>query len=583
LKPESSHRTRTIAICVLLFLATAVAYEPLRQNEFVDLDDDAYITKNQHVRAGLSRDSVTWAFTARAASNWHPLTWLSHMLDVELYDMDPAGHHRTGWLLHVAATLLLFLVFQRMTRAVWPSAFVAAVFALHPLHVESVAWAAERKDVLSGLFFMLTLGAYARYTERPGPGRYAWVFLALFLGLMAKPMLVTLPFVLLLLDFWPLERWGQNGARRGAARLVLEKLPLFALVGLSSVVTFLVQRAGGAVENVPFAVRLANAVVAYVVYVQRTLWPASLAVMYPFPADGVGWWPALGALSLLIVATAAVFRFGRRLRYLPVGWLWYLGTLVPVIGVVQVGYQASADRYTYIPLIGLSILVAWGAADLAQRLRAGRSWIVVPVALVLVALVFTTRAQVGRWRDTATLYGHAVRVTRGNYVILTNLGVEQSRQGNFVQAIDYLQRALEARPDFDHAHYNLGAILHRQGRLDEAVEHYRRALEATPGYVNAHLVLGPIAHRQGNLAQAIEHYRPALAARPENLELRFRLATALHGVGALDEAMGLYREVLQVNPENAVAHENLARALAAQGLLEQAAEHRAEALRLQAP
>jgi Flp pilus assembly protein TadD len=581
-KPEWTVKPRTILICVLLVVATAVAYEPLSGNGFITFDDNSYITQNKRVRAGLSWDGVAWAFTTRETANWHPLTWLSHMLDAELYGLEPAGHHRTNWQLHVASTLVLFLVFRRMTAAFWCSAFVAAIFALHPLHVESVAWAAERKDVLSALFWMLTLAAYVHYTDRPSTRRYSLVVLGLAMGLLAKPMLVTLPFVLLLLDYWPLGRLLRDGeGATSLRRVVLEKLPLFALIGISSAVTYVVQQRGGAVEEAALGLRLANAVTSYVGYVVKTLWPMSMAVMYPFPAHGVPLWKVLGATFILAAVTAGVIRFGGRWRYLPVGWFWYLGTLVPVIGLVRVGYQGSADRYTYIPSIGLSILIAWGAADLAVRLKARPAWVAVPACLVLVALTWATWAQVGHWRDTVTLYLHAIRVTEDNYVVYTNLGVAHLKSNNHNRAIHYLEKSVRARPDFDHGHYNLAVALQRTGRIDEAMEHFRLTLEARPDYANAHFALGMLLQREGKPAEAIEHLRSALDAMPDNVRLKHRLATALHDVGRLDEAIKRYREVLKADPENFAAHGNLARALTAQGRLDEASYHRAESRRLQ--
>ncbi len=389
---EAPIMRREILICLFLVLATLTVYWQVGNYEFVNFDDDKYIIENFHVQKGLTRDSVIWAFTATHVSNWHPLTWLSHMLDFQLYGLNPSGHHLTNVFFHLVNTLLLFLVLKLMTGALWRSGLVAALFAVHPLHVESVVWVAERKDVLSTLFWMLTLWAYLGYTKRPGVKRYLVILLAFALGLMAKPMLVTLPFVLLLLDYWPLKRieLGQSAIGLPAAsqpstiankpgaqafRLLLEKTPMFVLAAVSSVVTFIVQKSGGAVgalETYPFKIRMANALLSYVIYLKKMIWPQNLAVFYPHPGQSLPMWQAAGAGLLLVVVSIAVIRAGRRYPYLPVGWLWYVGTLVPVIGLVQVGDQAMADRYTYVSLIGLFIVVAWGVPDVARSWRYGK-------------------------------------------------------------------------------------------------------------------------------------------------------------------------------------------------------------------
>ena len=575
MKRAASEKPRTILVGVLLVAATVVAYGTLDRNEFVSLDDNVYITANPNVQKGLSGESLAWAFSSSDAENWHPLTWLSHMLDVEMYGMEAKGHHRTNLVLHVANAILLLLVLARMTGAFWPAAFVAAVFALHPLHVESVAWAAERKDVLSTLFWMLTLLAYARYVERPGVRRYVAVASALALGLMAKPMLVTLPFVLLLLDYWPLRR------EEPARRLIVEKLPLFALIVASSVVTYLVQQRGGAVENVPLDLRLANALVSYAGYVVKMFWPVPLAPLYPFPLDGVPAWKVVASALTLLAATAGAVLIGRKHRYVAVGWLWYVGTLVPVIGLVQVGYQASADRYTYIPTIGLTIMLAWGAAELVRRLRVPAVWLAAPVLLVLALLAWTTRVQVGHWRDTFTLCGHTISVTEKNYMMYANLGVAHVRKGELEQAVANLRKSVEARPDFDHGHYNLAVTLSRQGRTDEAARHYRRVLEITPDYATAHYNLGNILQARGGLAEAIGHYRAACDSNPDFLKACLSLGRGLHQSARLDEAIEVYREAVRRSPGSAGAHTLLAQALAARGLMDEARRHAAEAQRLQ--
>jgi len=406
-----------ILIGLLLTAAVFGIFRHSIKNDFVNFDDDKYVTCNTHVQAGLTKESVSWALTSVDAKNWHPLTWLSHMLDIQVYGSNPAGHHLTNVLLHVLNTLLLFLALNRMTGHVWRGAFVAALFGVHPLHVESVAWVAERKDVLSAFFWMLTMLAYVRYVEMPKPGRYPLVLLSFALGLMAKPMLVTLPFVLLLLDYWPLDRLKLHSWWK----LVVEKTPLFVFAAASSIVTYIVQSKGGAIgilEHLSLGARISNAVVSYMDYIGKMFWPRNLAVFYPYPVHGPPIWEIVGAGAALVCVSILVIRAGGRRPYLPVGWLWYLGTLVPVIGLVQVGRQAMADRYSYVPLIGLFIIVAWGVPDLASRKR----WILaVAAGPALSALMLCTWFQVGVWRNNITFFEHALASTSDNYVAQNNL------------------------------------------------------------------------------------------------------------------------------------------------------------------
>ena len=575
--PSATGRSRALGIAGLLVLATLAAYEPLFHNEFVSLDDNLYVTKNATVQQGLSWETVRWAFTTQAAGNWHPLTWLSHLLDVQLFGLDPVGHHATSLALHLATTLLLLRVLWGLTGALWPSSFVAAIFALHPLHVESVAWVAERKDLLAGLFFVLTLGAWARWVERPGRLRYALVLLALACGLMAKPMLVTVPFLLLLLDYWPLGRmnWKREHEPQGPtlSRLLGEKVPLFTLVAASSVMTYWAQQAGGAVEDVPLGARLSNALVAWVGYAAKLAWPDRLAVMYPYPALGWPVWQTLLSGAVLVGVSAAALRLGRRYRYLPVGWFWYAGMLVPVIGLVQVGYQASADRYTYLPSIGLSIVIAWGTTDLAKRTRLSYAWLAVPAAVALAAMILTTRAQVGHWRNTFTLYEHAVSVTDNNYVMYANLGVAHGNRGESDRAVFYLEQAVRANPRFDHGHYNLAVELQKRGRLDEAIEHYRAAIDVTPDYSSAHANLAGLFAARGDFDGSIHHMQRVLEGRPDDVRTRFRLAVALHTRGRLDEAVQEYRSILRRSPSLPQVHRNLGRALESLGQNDEAQRH----------
>jgi Tfp pilus assembly protein PilF len=474
---QTPNKFYLLLIYAALVVVTIAAFEPARLNGFIGFDDDVYVTENTHVLAGITLKSVLWAFTTPYASNWHPLTWLSHMLDCELFGLNPLGHHLTNLLFHIANTLLLFWVLKRMTGAIWQSAFVAAAFALHPQHVESVAWVAERKDLLSGFFWMLTIAAYIRYAERPCVGGYLLVVLAFCLGLMAKPMVVTLPFVLLLLDYWPLERFQW----KKLCLLVCEKIPLFLLAAVSSLITFVVQQRTGAMvqaENLPSYVRVANALVSYISYITKMIYPTGLAVFYPHPLRSPPLWQPLICLFIMLIVSIAVIYLAR--RYLLVGWLWYLGTLVPVIGLVQVGGQAMADRYTYIPLIGIFMMVAWGLPELLSKWRYRRFVFSAASVLVFAILLLCTRRQIRLWQNDFTLFSHAIAVTENNATMHNNLGVAFQAQGKFDEAIAHYRQALKIYPDYANAHNNLALALQSEGRIDEAINHYLCSLRLGP-------------------------------------------------------------------------------------------------------
>ncbi len=527
-------------VCLALIAANLIVYASVWHHDFVNYDDNEYVSTNVVVQRGLTWDGASWAFTTGYAANWHPLTWLSHMLDVQLYGLDPGPHHLTNLLFHIANTLLLFGLLHRMTGALGRSAFVAGLFAVHPLHVESVAWVAERKDVLSTLFWMLTLLAYVEYVRRPGLGRYWAVLLFFALGLMAKPMLVTLPFVLLLLDFWPLGRMGMGsnpangwvsspGGWATTVRLVWEKLPLLSLTVVSSIVTLRVQRRGGNVVSLsatPLNHRVANALVSYFAYIGKMLWPARLAALYPYVQSLPGWWVA-GAFLGLLGISVAVIRAGPRRPYLPVGWLWYLGTLVPVIGLIQVGYQAMADRYTYIPLIGLFIVVAWGVPDLLVRWPFRRIALPAAAGLVILACVIAARGQLRYWENSTTLFTHDLAVTTGNNIVHNNLGIVLADQGRLDEAIAHFSEALRIEPDYADAHNNLGVALADEGKLDEAIAHLSEALRIDPNYAEAHYNLGLALVGQGKLDEAIAHYSKALRIKPDYTKARDNLRLTL--------------------------------------------------------
>jgi tetratricopeptide (TPR) repeat protein len=560
----------------------------------VGYDDGEYIIENRQVQRGLTVEGMIWAFTTTQVANWHPLTWLSHMLDCEIFGAWPGGHHLTNVIIHAANGVLLFLVLRRMTGALWPSAFVAVVFVVHPLRAESVAWVSERKDLLAGLFWMLTIGAYLRYLERPSSaGRYLMIVLALALGLLAKPMLVTLPFVLLLLDYWPLRRWrpaairpaagpGERGNARGDSRrwqsaehgsrssgqLLIEKIPLFLLVAASCVITFLVQRQGLAVqslEELPFLSRLANALVAYVSYIHKMLYPADLAVFYPLSTAGLPGWRVAGAVLLLGVISIWTITQARRRPYLAVGWLWYVGTLVPVIGLVQVGDQALADRYTYLTQIGLYIMVAWAIAELSAGWAFRRVALGAGSAVVIAALMAGAWVQTSHWRNTVTLFSHTLTSTAETDLAQYTLGYGLDQQGRTAQAVVHYRRALELNPRYADAHNNLGDILDRQGKTEQAIQHYQKAVEANPRYGRAHYNWGNALRKLGRTDEAIDHYRQAIGHHPEKPEFFDNLGSALIAKGEYEAARESFTKALELDPDRATTHFNLGAVLAKLG------------------
>ena len=567
--PSSCVSRQFLFVALALAAVTMAVYAPVRQFEFLNFDDPDYVTANQEVLSGLTWQGVGWALTSGHAANWFPATWVSHMLDAELYGANPAGHHVTNLLLHIASTLLLFGVLRKMTGKMGRSAFVAALFAVHPLHVESVAWVAERKDVLSTLFAMLVLWNYARYVERPGAGRYAGILVLYALGLMAKPMLVTLPFVLLLLDVWPLGRarlladsagrvtWSSLLEQGPVIRkLVWEKLPLFALGAASSVVTFAVQQQGGAVgslEAAPFDFRVANAVVSYVAYIGKMLWPAGLAAMYPFPSELAGW-KVFGSLFVLIGVTVAalwaVQSGGMKRAYLPVGWFWYVGTLVPVIGLVQVGSAAMADRYTYVPLIGLFVIVAWGVPELLGEWPGRRAMLPAAAGVVICACAVAARSQVWYWQGDQPLWNHALEVTTGNYLAHHNLAEALAREGKLDEALAHYAEAIRLRPEYGDAYNNLGLILMMQRRNEEALPFFAEAVRLKPGLAEAHNNMGVALKNMGRLDEAIAELREALRIMPDHANAHYNLGNALALQGNTDEALAHYGRALELRPDN---------------------------------
>lgn len=568
---------KKLCISAFLILTVTAAFWQVGNHEFLQYDDVQYVTENQHVQAGLTGAGVVWAFTTTLAGNWHPLTWISHMLDCQLYGLNPRGHHLTNLLLHLVNSLLLFLVLQRMTGAYWRSGFVAALFGLHPLHVESVAWVAERKDVLSTLFWMLTMWAYVRYTERPGISRYALALCTYALGLLAKPMLVSLPFVLLLLDYWPLGRIWLNlptgdfrildyipardrPQRSLILRPVWEKIPFFVLTVASCIVTFVVQHMAGATESIdlfPVKVRIANALVSYVDYIVKMLWPARLGAFYPHPGANLPMWQIFGATFLLIAISIVVMRAAKRYPYLAMGWLWYLGILVPVIGLVQVGGQAMADRYTYVPLVGLFVMISWGIADFLGDWRYGRIVLPVFAGLLISALMAITWFQMGKWRNSATLFEHTLRVTKNNNIMHNNLGGILTQQGRFAEAAVHYAKAIQIQPKHIKARNNLAVALVHLGKIDEAIVHYRKVLELAPNHAGAHNNLGNALIMQGKLDEGKAEFSAALEINPNYAEPHNNLGVILAREGRLNEAITHFSKALRINPSYVQAQKNL--------------------------
>ena len=623
------------AVCGLLALSTLAVFWPVAGCGFLNYDDPTYFWDNDHVLGGLKGSGIVWAFRSFAGSNWHPLTWLSHMLDVELFGRAPTGPHCVNLALHVANTLLLFLLLRRMTGAHWRSALVAALFALHPLHVESVAWVAERKDVLSTFFGLLCLWAYARFAEcrtqnaecrsqksaagnTQHPARYYVLSLLFFaLGLMSKPMLVTLPLVMLLLDYWPLRRFEPSTLSQQLAaigRLVWEKAPFLLLSVASSVVTVLAQRtAMTPVSAISLPSRLANALASYARYLGKTIWPVDLALPYPHP----GTWPLVQVLMAGVLVGAlclGAVLAARRFPFVLTGWFWFLGMLIPVIGLVQVGLQSMADRYTYLPLVGLFIVLAWGAAEVLARWRLPKGAVGAAIAAGLVLCGLLARHQVGYWRNGERLFRHAAAVTKDNYIALNLIGISLERERRLDEAVDCYRSAIRMKPTYADAQFNLGNALVARGqyteavasfettlrhvpwyyearnnlansllklgRSDEAVTQYQLALEHAPDGGRIHENLAAILAARGKLVEAVEHYRQALTLRPDNASTHYALGLTLALQGEWNGAIGQYTETLRLAPGNAEAEYNLGYALRVQKRLDEAMAHLGEALRL---
>jgi Flp pilus assembly protein TadD len=595
-------------IALALIALTATAYWEIRDHSFVSYDDDVYVVANAQVQKGLTWQGVGWAFKSTSAANWHPLTWLSHMLDVQLFGLNPAGHHLTSLFIHIANVVVLYLLLEAVTGALWSSALVAALFAVHPINVESVAWIAERKNVLSTLFWLLTMWAYVRYASRPATSRYFPVVVSFALALMCKPMVVTLPLALLLLDYWPLSRLRKSSNKdkepiitkrrareveskpsypaRSIRQLVIEKVPLIVLAIFSSVMTVKAQRGGGAVgttEVFPVLIRFENAAVSYARYLLDVVWPLRLAVFYPHPRAALSLWQVVTSTLVLIAISSFVVLRARLYAYLTTGWLWYLGTLVPVIGLVQVGLQSRADRYAYVPLIGIFIAIVWLAQHWAKDHEIRKKSLTIVAACILIALTIGTRVQAGYWQNSVVLFQRAVDVTSNNYVAHNNLGELLAQQGRLDEAAIHFTKALDINPSFAHARHNMGMIFVQRGNLDEAIQEFQKAIELEPTFADAYNKLGAALASRGRLDEAIASFSKAIEINPAYGSAHANLGSAYEQQGRLTEAIAEYALAIQSTADTTMAaqtHFKLGRLLARTGKRREAAENFKEALRL---
>jgi tetratricopeptide (TPR) repeat protein len=600
---QTPKKLHVLVICLALTLVTLIAFEQVRLCEFTFTDDIKFVAQNPYVQEGLTSKSIAWAFNTTTTANWMPLTWLSVMLDSQIFGHSSATFHLMNLFYHVLNVLLLFMVLSKMTGTLWRSAFVAALFALHPLRVESVAWVAERKDVLSGVFWMLTMAAYVRYAQQPSIRRYLLVVLALSLGLMAKPMLVTLPCVLLLLDYWPLGRlqWSRQNdgqelpdsepagltcKKTSPGCLIAEKIPLFILAVASCITTVIAQQAEGAVRSLDrytLSIRISNALVSYISYIGKMIWPTRLAHLYLHPGPNLPTSKPVIALVILISVSAAVIYMARRrhdLAPLLVGWLWYLGTLVPVIGLVQVGKQSMADRYTYLPSIGILIMVAWGAARLSDGWRRRNMVFAISTGLLLIGLTLCTRAQVRHWENSLALFGHDVQVTPNNYIMHHYYGDALFKEGRIDEAAFHFQESLRINPLFEKPYGKLANALYKQGKFDETIAVCIKRLRiGTPAAV-IYFRLGMAYYSKGDKGRAIQNFKESLRLKPDAVPAHENLAKLVMGLKNPDAAIALLTEAIQINPNIALTHFNLALALNRKGRTEEAITHFSQALRI---
>ncbi len=566
----SQVRSKSLIYLILVIL-TVVVFRQLPSFDFVNLDDNIYVTENTHIQSGLTVRNITWAFKTTYANFWHPLTLISHMLDCQLFGLNPGMHHFSALLLHILSTLLLFAVFNRMTGKQLQSAVVAILFAVHPLHVESVAWISERKDLLSTLFWLLTMYAYARYVEFPKTGRYFTVLLFYVMGLMAKPMLVTLPCVLLLMDFWPLNRFRFNVADKKKEQptiipplrgLIFEKIPFFVIAFLFSIICIFAQgEAVQSLDNIPLSLRLSNVFISYSQYLSKTIWPSHLAVFYPYPKSYPVWQVAGSVLLLASLSTIMICKV-KKYPYMTVGWLWFIGTLFPVSGIVQVGSHAMADRYTYVPLIGLFIIVAWGARDLFIEKYHFKKKLIGGISCILLsALMICAFIQVNHWRNSVSLFSHALKVTDDNWLAYNNLGFTLSQVGKTNEAIKNYLLAIEIKPNHYKAYNNLGAVLLKQGKQNKAIEYFTKALSLKADYAKAHNNLGVAIASLGRIKEAIEQFQKAIELNPDYAEAYNNLGIAKIKQGNYREAIKQFQKALDLKPDYSKARIHLQDAL----------------------
>jgi len=590
---DKANKTLKFIICIFLMVATFCIYSQVQDHEFINYDDYQYIKDNWNIKSGFSSESISWAFTTFYAYNWFPITWLSHIFDYQLYGLNPKGHHLTNLLFHIANALILFMVLLRMTGKLWRCAFIAAMFAFHPLNVESVAWVAERKNVLSTLFWLLTMWTYIHYAEKPTIKKYGLVLLFFALGLMSKPMLITLPFVLLLLDYWPLRRLklGQGGSENEVPvksqyhvkskllKLMLEKVPLFVLTTGACILTFIAQQEGALINanNLSLPTRLTNVVVSYLEYLKKMIWPYDLAVFYPHPESNLAAWKWVVCFVVLVTITAISIKFIKKVPYFAVGWFWYIGTLIPVIGIVQVGHQAMADRYAYIPLIGIFIIVAWGVPELISKWNHKEKVLSVSVGIIILILLITTWGQVSHWKNSISIFKHALKVANENsyntYLINYHLGDAFWNKQKAGEAIFHYKMAIKLNPDYALTYNNLGIILGSEGKTEEEFSHYKMAIKINPDVAEAHYNLGNVLNLKGEMKEAISHYKMAIKINPDYASAYNNLGNALGKQGKFSEAISHHKMAIKINPEYAQAHDNLGFALGAEGNNEEAISH----------
>jgi protein O-mannosyl-transferase len=601
MKATQQNKLMRVLICLALAILTIIAFWSLKDCGFIDLDDPIYVHANAHVKSGLNANSVRQAFSSELVekcSNWHPITWLSLMLDYEIFGLNPSGYHLINLLLHVMNAMLLFLILHRMTKKLWASAFVAALFAIHPLHVESVAWIAERKDVLSTFFWMLTMGAYSYYVKHTGFRRYFFVLLFFVLGLMAKSMLVTFPMVLLLLDYWPLQRFQKNrqdckiqtegvkpvssdkqkqkSKKEQPAKNILEvnkpadfkykwsmvypllweKVPLFALSIFSCIVTYIAQQKGGAVasiQTISLGVRIGNAFISYIAYIGKMIWPSNLAVLYPHTGL-LAPWQVLGSIFLFFGITLIIIWRAKEIPYLATGWLWYTGTLVPVIGILQIGSQAMADRYAYIPLIGLFIIVAWGVPDLLEKWNYRKEILIASSALIISCLSIITWTQVGYWQNSITLFDQTLKVTDHNWLIYNNRGISHNSLGNYRQAMQDFAKAIEIKPNYIESYYNRGLAYNGLGNYRQALEDFNKTIEKIPGNADPYISRGIAYNGLGNYRQALEDFNKSIQMRPGHAGAYSNRANAYISLGNYTQALEDYNEAIRLKADSEIIY-----------------------------